>query len=108
MCPGGSVFLKGHVLPGFNIETLDMWTEPQCVHVFKLMWVCVHEGKKEMFLCQFLLTAGCTALGPKPAAVMRVCVSDKLRKNPVSPRKLTTVTVSGFTQPQFASHFIQI
>lgn len=29
---GASVFLRGHVLPGFNIETLDMWTEPVCVH----------------------------------------------------------------------------
>lgn len=32
---GASVFLKGHVLPGFNIETLDIWTEPLCVHVLR-------------------------------------------------------------------------
>lgn len=37
VCPGGggSVFLKGHVLPGFNIETLDMWTEALCMHVLQ-------------------------------------------------------------------------
>lgn len=28
---GASVFLKGRVLPGFNIETLDTWTEPLCI-----------------------------------------------------------------------------
>lgn len=39
---GASVFLKGHVLPGFNVETLDMWTEPLCVQELKLM--C--EGKR--------------------------------------------------------------
>lgn len=44
---GASVFLKGHVLPGFNIETLDMWTEPLCVHVVNLMY----EGEREKDVC---------------------------------------------------------
>lgn len=58
---GASVFLKGHVLPGFNIETLDMWTEPLCVPVFRAvllqrdvpvldptdLWLLQHQGPKQ-------------------------------------------------------------